>query len=71
MGPWCNIFLQADNHVLPQDWEMGGPDKDARFNDVFEAAAIDLCVEHIFPMKGVYSICTDVYTYLFVYMHHV
>lgn len=32
-----------------QDWEMGGPDKDARFNDVFEAATISLCVEHIFP----------------------
>ena len=49
-----------------QDWEMGGPDKDARFNDVFEAVS---STSFHSTMKGVYSICRC--KYINVYMYHV
>ena len=38
--PLCHGFQwgQVMSIFVCKDWEMGGPDKDARFNDVFEAS---------------------------------
>ena len=48
----CTFKNQEEMHIL-QDWEMGGPDKDARFNDIFE-------VGKRLKRKSDYSACAQV-----------